>query len=83
MIISILMIFVDCSKPFVGVALVTISVGMMGCVIGAGLLININDIGGKHYSGVLCGISNTFGTIPGIVAPYFVGIMTPMVKSSN
>lgn len=79
MVISILLIFVDCSKPFLGVLLVTIGVGVVGCVVGSGFVVNINDIGGRHYSGVLYGISNMFGTVPGIVAPYFVGLMTPMV----
>lgn len=64
MLIAILLIFVDCSEPFLGVALVTISVGMIGCVTAAGFVVNINDIGGRHYAGVLYGISNTFGTIP-------------------
>lgn len=76
---SIALIFVDCTIPLVGVALVIIGYGPFGCVIASGFIVNLNDIGGKHYAGVLFGISNTFGTIPGILAPYFVGLMTPHV----
>jgi sugar phosphate permease len=43
---------------------------------GGGYTVNINDIGGR-YSGILFGISNTFATIPGIVAPYIVAVLTP------
>ena len=44
-----------------------------------GPLVNINDIGGA-YSGVVYGITNTFGTIPGIVCPYIVGVITKNVS---
>lgn len=50
----------------------------MGFVNSAGYGVNVNDIAGQ-YAGVLYGISNTFATIPGIVAPYVVGILTPIV----
>lgn len=73
------LMFIDCSRPLVGVALLTIGIGMLGCVAGSGFVVNLNEIGGRNYSGVLYGISNTFGTIPGIIAPYFVGLMTPQV----
>ena len=32
---------------------------------GAGYIVNINEVGGI-YSGILFGISNTIGTIPGL-----------------
>lgn len=48
-------------------------------MIGAGHLVNINDIGGP-YSGILFGISNTIATIPGIISPYVAGLLTPHVK---
>ena len=81
-IVSILLCFVDCSEPMMGVVLLTAGFGVIGFVVGSGFIVNINDIGGKHYSGLLFGISNTFGTIPGIIAPYFVGLMTPHVNSN-
>ena len=42
---------------------------------GAGFLVNYNDIGGA-YSGIVFGISNTIGTVSGIIAPYLVGVLT-------
>lgn len=69
---------VDCTQPFVGVLLLTIGVGTMGFVNSAGYGVNINEIGGQ-YAGILYGVSNTFATIPGIVAPYVVGLLTPIV----
>lgn len=71
--------FVDCSQPMVAVGLLTFGLSIMGCVVGSGYVVNINDIGGRNYSGVLYGISNTFGTLPGIIAPYFVGLITTKV----
>lgn len=46
---------------------------------GAGFLVNINEIGGD-YAGILCGISNTIATLPGILAPLIVGIITSNVS---
>lgn len=46
---------------------------------GAGYSVNINEVGGI-YSGILCGISNTIATIPGIIAPYIVGVITSNVR---
>lgn len=45
---------------------------------GAGYIVNINEVGGI-YSGILFGISNTIGTIPGLIAPYIVGVITKHV----
>ncbi len=42
---------------------------------GSGYSVNINELGGIHAA-VLCGVTNTIATIPGIVAPYIVGVMT-------
>jgi ACS family sodium-dependent inorganic phosphate cotransporter-like MFS transporter 5 len=80
MVVVIILGFIDCSQAVLSVALLSIAIGMFGCVIGAGFMVNLNDIGGKNYSGVLYGISNTFGTLPGIISPYFVGLMTPQVE---
>ena len=67
--------FVTCANPYVGVALLVIGIGAFGAQSGAGSQVNVNEIGGK-FSGVLYGISNTFATIPGIVAPYIVSVIT-------
>ena len=45
---------------------------------GAGHLVNINDISGP-YSGIVFGISNTIATLPGIISPFLVGIITAEV----
>ena len=80
MVIVLILGFIDCSQDVLAVILLAIGIGMFGCVVGAGFMVNLNDIGGKNYSGILYGISNTFGTIPGIISPYFVGLMTPQVN---
>ena len=40
--------------------------------------IQVNDIAGS-FSGVVFGITNTFGTMPGIICPYIVGVLTQNV----
>ena len=79
MVATLILAFVDCSNPYLAVALLAIGVGFIGSKTGAGYIININEVGGI-YSGILFGISNTFGTIPGIVAPYIVGLLTSNVS---
>lgn len=71
--------FVTCSNPYMAVVLLAVGVGFLGCNGGAGFQVNINEIGG-NYSGVLFGISNTFATISGILAPYIVGVLTSKVR---
>lgn len=46
---------------------------------GAGFIVNINEVGGI-YSGILFGISNCIATIPGLIAPYIVGVITSDVN---
>ena len=46
---------------------------------GAGHLVNINDVAGP-YSGILFGVSNTIATLPGIISPYLVGLITAQVS---
>ena len=79
LIATIILIFVDCSNPFLALGLLAIGVGFIGMCTGAGYIININEVGGI-YSGILFGISNTFATLPGIIAPYIVGVLTPNVN---
>jgi MFS transporter, ACS family, solute carrier family 17 (sodium-dependent inorganic phosphate cotransporter), member 5 len=71
--------FVTCATPYIGVALLIIGVSFSGCNYGAGYLINVNDIGGQ-YSGIVFGIMNTFATVPGIISPFIVSIITANVK---
>ncbi|CAF0884868.1 unnamed protein product [Brachionus calyciflorus] len=67
--------FVDCSLPYLGVACLTVGLAFNGFYWAAGPLVNINDIGGK-FSGLIFGITNTFGTLPGIICPFIVGFIT-------
>ncbi|KAL8574081.1 hypothetical protein ACOMHN_061543 [Nucella lapillus] len=67
--------FVDCHNPVLGVALLTVGVSMCGFQYGAGFIVNSGDIA-PGYAGIIFGISNTFGTIPGFLAPIAIGIIT-------
>jgi hypothetical protein len=49
---------------------------------GAGHLVNINEVAGA-FSGILFGISNTIATLPGIISPYMVGLITAQVNFKN
>jgi ACS family sodium-dependent inorganic phosphate cotransporter-like MFS transporter 5 len=71
--------FVTCANPYMGVALLTLGLGATGCAYGAGFIVNYNDIAGS-YAGLSFGIANTFGTVPGIIAPYLVGLLTTNVS---
>lgn len=80
MICSILLAFVvDHHNAYLGVILITIAVGFMGVNFSAGFCVNTVDVAGQ-YTGILFGISNTVGTVPGIIAPYLVGLITPKVS---
>ena len=46
---------------------------------GAGYLININDIAGP-YSGIIFGISNTMATLTGIISPFIASTITKHVN---
>ena len=70
--------FVGCENPYAGVALLTIILGTTGCAYGAGFIVNYNDIAGS-YAGLSFGLANTFGTIPGFIAPQIVGAITKNV----
>ena len=60
--------FVNCSNPYLGVAFLSIALAFNGFYWASGALVNINDIAGC-YSGIVFGITNTFGTLPGIISP--------------
>ncbi|XP_056439412.1 sialin [Gadus chalcogrammus] len=47
----------------------------VGGISAAGVFINQIDIA-PRYAGVLLGITNTFGTIPGVLAPIVTGYLT-------
>ncbi|XP_018603298.1 sialin [Scleropages formosus] len=65
--------FVGC-REWLAVTFLTLSTSLGGTS-SAGVFINQIDIA-PRYAGVLLGITNTFGTVPGVVAPIAVGYFT-------
>ena len=65
--------FVGCDK-ILGIALLTLGNGCIGMG-SAGFNVNHLDIS-PRYAGVLLGITNSAGTIPGIIGPYVAGSLT-------
>ncbi|KAM4630073.1 sialin isoform 2-T2 [Polymixia lowei] len=65
--------YAGCSSTL-AVTLLTLS-STIGGTSAAGVFINQIDIA-PRYAGVLLGITNTFGTIPGVVAPIVTGYLT-------
>ena len=55
------------TTPLIAVSLLSIAVGSQGCAI-AGYSINHLDIA-PQFSGVLMGITNCVGTLPGFIGP--------------
>lgn len=74
--------FVTCENKMIGVALLTMGLAFTGCGYGAGFLVNYNDISGP-FSGIVFGIGNSCATIPGIIAPYLVGVLTSNQKQEE
>lgn len=62
------------SNTVLAVIFLTISLTAMGAMY-SGFMTNHIDIA-NNYAGTLMGITNTFGTIPGIAGPLFVGFLT-------
>jgi MFS transporter, ACS family, solute carrier family 17 (sodium-dependent inorganic phosphate cotransporter), other len=68
--------------PTYSVVLLTIGVGI-GAFTLSGFTVNHLDIA-PNYASILFGISNSFGSIPGIVSPLLTGyIVTSQVKSAT
>ncbi|XP_023687940.1 sialin [Paramormyrops kingsleyae] len=65
--------FVGCNQSL-AVIFLTVS-STIGGTSAAGVFVNQIDIA-PRYAGMLLGITNTFGTIPGVVAPIAVGYFT-------
>ena len=66
--------YMGCSQITAAVALMTLSIALIGCNNSAYQLNHI-DIA-PNYAGILQGITNSVGTIPGFVGPQVVGILT-------
>ena len=74
--------FMDCGHSSLAVAFLTLGVAVIGCQWGSGYLVNPVDIA-PRYAGVILGISNTFATIPGFLAPLAIGQITTNVRLKN
>ena len=65
----------------VAVALVTVSVTLVGVASAGGYAPNILDLA-PYFGGIVLGFSNTMGTLPGIISPLLTGyIVTSDVRS--
>ena len=65
----------NCQQQAVAVVLLVFTVGLCGFHF-SGFFINHGDIA-PQFAGTLFGISNTFATLGGIIAPVVVSAMTP------
>lgn len=65
--------YVGCNHTLV-ITFLTLSTGLGG-IASCGIYINQIDIA-PRYAGFLLGITNTFGTIPGVLAPIVTGYLT-------
>ena len=61
------------------IPILTVAVGLSGFQY-AGCMVNHVDIA-PPFSGILFGLSNTFATLPGILVPYTIRIITVYVSS--
>lgn len=67
--------FISCDDREYAVVCLALAVGFSGLV-RAGHVVNHVDFAPK-YAGIMFGITNTFATIPGMVAPIVAGALTP------
>lgn len=72
---SVLISFLDCTQPYAAVALLCGTVGLSGVAF-SGYMVNHGDIA-PLFAGTLFGVTNLAATVPGIIAPYVVGAITP------
>jgi len=68
--------FLYCEQRYVAVGAVTACQAISGFAYSGGFFYNHVDLSPQH-AGILMGISNMFATIPGILSPLLVGILTP------
>ena len=66
--------YVGCDYTSLAVTLFSLAIGIQG-LNGSSYTVNHLDIA-PRFAGVLMGISNSVATIPGIISPYVVGLLT-------
>ena len=64
--------FATCQNPYLGVFLLASGFGFAAFAPSGGCYMNLYEIAGP-FSGILIGITNTVGTIPGMITPLIVG----------
>jgi MFS transporter, ACS family, solute carrier family 17 (sodium-dependent inorganic phosphate cotransporter), member 5 len=79
MITLILISFVNCSQPYLAVSLLTIGMSFLSFGGTVGFHVNTYEIAGP-FTGIIIGLTNLWGTLPGVIGPYFVSIITTNVK---
>jgi ACS family sodium-dependent inorganic phosphate cotransporter-like MFS transporter 5 len=72
--------FVNCETRMTAVGLLIASVGFTSFN-RSGYVVNHLDIA-PRYAGILFGLTNTFATVPGMIAPVIVGQLTTNVSVS-
>ena len=70
--------YITCKNPYVAVVILALAIGFSGLQY-PGVMVNHVD-NAPPFAGVLFGISNTFATLPGILAPYAIGKITTHVS---
>ena len=66
--------YAGCDNTSLAVTLFSLAIGIQG-LNGSSYTVNHLDIA-PRFAGILMGISNSVGTIPGIISPYVVGRLT-------
>lgn len=66
--------YIGCNQIVVAVALVTLANGFL-CLVHSGASVNHLDIA-PQFAGILQGITNSAGAIPGMFSPMVVGFLT-------
>lgn len=74
--------FVTCQTPYLGVFLLTAGFAATGFGSAGGFFLSIYEVGGP-FTSIIIGITNTVGTLPGILAPFLVGILTANRKQEE
>lgn len=68
--------FLSCTNIDFGIAMVTVGQAFGEFAFMGGYMLSIFELAPK-YAGIIIGITNTFGVLPGFLCPLFVSLLTP------
>ena len=68
--------YAECDR-YTTIAMFALSMGCMGAYY-SGIKMNVIDLS-PNYAAELFGLANAIGSIPGFLAPYILGVLTPNV----